>query len=344
MLKTEDPQYEKGKELTAGIVLDTSQVFERRRQYEAEQDVYEVTSGVRLVSPRLQPHETQSALNTADDIYNGVSLMKMAVNVNAKQRSFRGLNLGTKQNEFVRGEYDPKTGKIKHIIIPPDIANQLIADPNAFQVNETLTRNIGMRRAESEWIVNTNIDIIPPSREELVKFVEHCDKNTFYTISRREAPLSIFDKYQPEQWKEFYNELTSTIGPRLFPARVTPNDTYSIINCCGDFQIAHKDIWYQIKGFEEQMYKFCFIDSNVQKKAVLNNFGLEARFGPALFHIEHGAYKINEKGEKEEAKEWNQGGNVNKYNDSYKWVETFQISENDESWGLGDTEIEYEIY
>ncbi len=238
----------------------------------------------------------------------------------------------------------PKTGKIKHIIIPPDIANQLIADPNAFQVNETLTRNIGMRRAESEWIVNTNIDIIPPSREELVKFVEHCDKNTFYTISRREAPLSIFDKYQPEQWKEFYNELTSTIGPRLFPARVTTNDTYSMINCCGDFQIAHKDIWYQIKGFEEQMYKFCFIDSNVQKKAVLNNFGLEARFGPALFHIEHGAYKINEKGKKEEAKEWNQGGNVNKYNDAYKWVETFQISENDDSWGLGDTEIEYEIY
>jgi hypothetical protein len=236
----------------------------------------------------------------------------------------------------------PKTNKIKHIIIPPDIVNQLTPDPNAFQVNETITRNIGMRRVESDWIVNTNIDIIPPSREELVKFIEHCDKNTFYTISRREAPLEVFDKYKAEEWKEFYNELTSTIGPRYFGAKVSNNDNYSLINCCGDFQLAHRDIYYKIKGYEEQMYKFCFIDSNIQKKAKINGFGLEARFAPPLYHIEHGAYHINENGEKEEAKEWNANNRTDKYNDAYKWIETFQTSENDEHWGLGTTEIEYE--
>jgi len=32
-----------------------------------------------------------------------------------------------------------------------------------------------------------------------------------------------------------------------------------------------------------------------------------------------------------------------KYNDPWKWVEYFQESENDETWGLSDIEIEYEI-
>jgi hypothetical protein len=238
----------------------------------------------------------------------------------------------------------PKTGKIKHFIIPPDVASLLVPDPNAFQVNETLTRNIGIRRATSDWIVNTNIDIVPPSREEMVKFLENCDKNTFYTISRREAPLSIFDKYNAKDWKEFKKELDNTIEPRYFGAKVTPNDNYSIINCCGDFQLAHKDIWNKIKGFEEQMFKFCFIDTNVQKKAVLNGFNLEAKYEPPLYHIEHGAYHVNENGEKEQATEWNTNNKVEKYNDAWRWVEVFENSENEENWGLNDTEIEFEIY
>jgi hypothetical protein len=238
----------------------------------------------------------------------------------------------------------PKTGKIKHIIIPPDVVKQLIPYPDSFQVNETLTRNIAMRRCESEWIVNTNIDIIPPSKNELKEFISKADKNTFYTISRRDAPLKIFNKYKPSEWKEFYNELKETIPPRIYPAKVTPNDNYSLINCCGDFQLAHKDLWYNIKGFEEKMYKFCFIDTNVQKKALLNGFNLEAKYEPALFHIEHEAYHINQDGKKEIAKEWNKNNINDKYNDVWDFVEFFQESLNSEDWGLLNTDIEYEIY
>ena len=49
-----------------------------------------------------------------------------------------------------------------------------------------------------------------------------------------------------------------------------------------------------------------------------------------------------------------QGGDINtvhdkentrppKFNDAWTWVEYFQQSENDENWGLGNTEIEFEI-
>ena len=39
----------------------------------------------------------------------------------------------------------PKTKKIKHFVIPPEIVSQLIQHPNAQQCNEGLSRNIGIR-------------------------------------------------------------------------------------------------------------------------------------------------------------------------------------------------------
>jgi hypothetical protein len=240
--------------------------------------------------------------------------------------------------------YIPKTGKIKHFIITPQIAKILTPHPDSFQVNETITRNIGIRRAESDWIVSTNIDIIPPSRELLTSFIEKANKDTFYTISRRDALLSVCDKYELNQWKELYNELSTTVPSRHFHAMVTPNDHYSLINCCGDFQLAHRDLWFDIKGFEEQMFRFCFIDTNVQKKAVLKGYNLEVAYEPPLFHIEHGAYSIGKDGEKKESTEYHKETNVNKYNDAWTWVEWFKESQNDESWGLANTEIEFEVW
>jgi hypothetical protein len=32
------------------------------------------------------------------------------------------------------------------------------------------------------------------------------------------------------------------------------------------------------------------------------------------------------------------------YNDAWHWVEWFKKSENDDSWGFKDTEIEFEVF
>jgi len=122
---------------------------------------------------------------------------------------------------------------------------------------------------------------------------------------------------------------------------VTPNDRYSLINCCGDFQLAHKNVWHTIKGLEEQMIYSCFVDTNVQKKAVLNGFNLVPVYDIPVYHMSHKTNRIP------------QGGDINtlhdkentrppKFNDAWAWVEYFQQSENDENWGLGNTEIEFE--
>ena len=129
---------------------------------------------------------------------------------------------------------------------------------------------------------------------------------------------------------------------RHFDAKVTPNDSFSLINCCGDFQLAHRDVWNKIRGFEESMIYACFVDTNIQKKATINGFGLKAIFDPPIFHMEHGSYYTKEDGSRTSDKGQYSGDNK-AYNDVWNYVEFFEESTNDENWGLGNINIEYEI-
>jgi len=236
----------------------------------------------------------------------------------------------------------PKKNKIKHYCIPEEVVNKLIFDQNAQKCNEAISRNIAIRRTDADWIISTNLDIIPPTRKELKALIKNLDKNTFYTISRREAPKDII--YNSKNEKELRESLR-TIPARHFPARVTPNDNYSLINCCGDFQIAHRDVWNNIKGFEEEMIYACFVDTNVQKKAVLNGYNLEVLYEPALYHMEHGAYFTKADGTRVHDSE-NEGaykGESQAYNDAFTWVENFQSTKNISDWGLSHLDIEVEV-
>jgi len=238
----------------------------------------------------------------------------------------------------------PKTGKIRHYVITPEIVNQLIPYTDASKCNETLSRNIAIKRSEADWIVSTSLDIIPPKREDLIKTIEGLDKNTFYTISRREAPLSIIKKYTTDEWNLLREELYNEIPERHYPGAVSPNDRYSLINCCGDFQLAHKDLWYNIKGFEESMVHTCFSDTNVQKKAVLGGYDLKVLYNPPLFHMEHEPYSVTEKGERIKSETFHESSKAIVYNDVWNYVEFFNSTSNSDSWGLGETEIEFEVF
>lgn len=227
-------------------------------------------------------------------------------------------------------------GNFKHIVISPEVASILTNnDLQAQKCCEVLGRNIGLRRATGDYLVSTNIDIIHPKREDLEKSIQQMDKNTFYTISRRytdwEQINSISNKFN--EWKILREQLIQNSTERHFDEKTVEGDDYSIINCCGDFQIAHKDIWNEIRGFEEELIYTLYADTNVQKKAVMHGFGLKALYEPALFHIHHG------KG----------GGGfldgINKRsNDPYRAITRQQKTENNKNWGFADIDIEFEVF
>jgi hypothetical protein len=227
----------------------------------------------------------------------------------------------------------PKTGRLHHIIIPEDIAKYITSSvPNASPYALILVQNLLMRRCKADWIASTTIDIVMPKKEQIDNFVKQADKNTFYTIARRDVEYSELEKIGFDNWKKFRDKMDIEIPSIHYPAKVTPNDEYSLINCCGDFQFAHRDVWHKVKGYEEQMMYSCFSDTNVQKKAILNGCGLQAIFDVPAYHLSHKGMG-------------NDGSHPSKqhYNDPWKWVEFFTESENDDNWGLGDTEIEFEI-
>jgi hypothetical protein len=228
----------------------------------------------------------------------------------------------------------PQIGKIRHFIIDEQTASILTNhNPNVSPFNGVIPQNIMLQRCEADWIVCSTMDIIAPKKEYLNNFISKADKNTFYSVSRRDVEYSDLENMGFENWRTFRDLMDSTSEPRYFHAQVTPNDKYSLINCCGDFQLAHKSIWKKIKGFEEQMIYACFNDTNVQKKAVLNGFDLQAYFDLPLYHLSHTGMG-------------NDGSSPSKqhYNDPWEWVEYFTESQNDENWGLINTEIEYEIF
>jgi hypothetical protein len=227
----------------------------------------------------------------------------------------------------------PQTGKIRHFVINEEIASILTNhNPNVSPFNGVISQNMMLRRCQADWIVCSTMDIVAPSEENFNKFLSIADKNTFYSVSRRDVEYSELERMGFDNWRQFRNKMDIESKPRKLLAAVTPNDKYSLINCCGDFQFAHKNIWNKIKGFEEQMVYSCFNDTNIQKKAVLNGYNLEAYFDLPLYHLSHTGMG-------------NDGSSPSKqhYNDPWDWVEWFEESKNDENWGLGNTDIEYEI-
>lgn len=222
-------------------------------------------------------------------------------------------------------------GNLNHIVVTPKIARVLTRyDEHAQVFCEVLARNLGLRRATGDWLVSTNIDVICPKREDLEQFVEDADKETFYTISRRGVDRDFAAGWGFDQWEELRDHLYETVPPREYGEKIADGDDYSLINCCGDFQIAHKDIWNEIRGFEEDLIYSLYTDTNVQKKAVDHGFDLKAVYEPPLFHIDHGP---------------GGGGFMNGTNkkcNNPKHAIGREGTQNRETWGFNDINVEWE--
>ena len=105
---------------------------------------------------------------------------------------------------------------------------------------------------------------------------------------------------------------------------------YSRVPNCGDSQLAHKDIWHHIQGFEEEMYHSgIFTDTNVQKKAVLAGYRLYVESQPFVFHISHeGRGRI-----------WDD----NQIRANLRFILNFNQSTNKDNWGFSDRRFKIKI-
>ena len=274
--------------------------------------------------------KTSIILTSRDDNYGG----------NLYQRTTMGLtSLIENHNEVVFVDWKTKNGqgvisnirhklphtkKLKYIQVPKEFLSKKYPHIANYSIIESIGRNIALRRTETDYVISTNIDIVStPLDNSILK------ENVFYTAPRRDVDESLhlsFDNYN-----SLYNHLISNKDSFRAKDRINSDeDKWSLIVCCGDYQIGHKNVWNQMKGFEESILFGCGIDTNVMKKAsyyssieVLDHY---------IFHLNHG-----KNGNRDEDE------TVPPMSDQNSIIRDFSESTNSDNWGMFNEDLPIEL-
>lgn len=219
----------------------------------------------------------------------------------------------------------PHQKKLKSIEVPKEFLQEKYPHLSKYSMIESIGRNVGIRRAESEYIISTNIDIISSVIDESI-----LSEDVFYTVPRRDVnenfhlSFNSFDELYKSIWdnRDSYQQKPKIEGT---------SDIWSLILCCGDYQIGHKNVWEKMKGFEESVLFGCGIDTNAMKKASIYSQikTLEQHY---IFHLNHG--KSSERDEDEE---------IAPMSDQNAIIQKFENTENSENWGMYNEDLPTEI-
>ena len=209
----------------------------------------------------------------------------------------------------------PKNKKLKHIVLSPDDVGNINSLYKEIQIVEVVGRNIGIRIAESDFIVSTNIDIIADRPD-----TTSLDTNTLYTVPRRDVAVEEF--LHVDNAVHFGNNLISNYTKYIpKPDANRPEDhgdPWSLVVCCGDYQLAHRSLWYKMRGFEESMLYRNFADSNLMKKGSI--YGNISKLDLPIFHLNHSGHGDGT-------------GGVAISNNKDQYIKDFTATTNSDNWG-----------
>ena len=218
----------------------------------------------------------------------------------------------------------PHTKKLKCIQVSNKFLSEKYPHIANYTIIESIGRNIAIRRAENDYIVSTNIDIISTPLDNSI-----LNERIFYTVPRRDVDENFHLGFQ--SYEELYNTIWNNRDSYRQKDRIDKEeDKWSLINCCGDYQIGHKNVWNQMKGFEESILFGCGIDTNVMKKAswyssieVLDHY---------IFHLNHG-----KNGDRDEDEL------VPPMSDQNSIIRDFTETTNSDNWGMFNEDLPIEL-
>jgi len=214
-------------------------------------------------------------------------------------------------------------GNLVSIRVPKEFHDSLNLSDGAQKCVEVLGRNIGIRRAKGDCIISTNVDIIAP--RNIIY-----DPSGFYIAARRDIDLTSVEALGSSNdiqvVQDTLHRNIAAYGHAPIDVVMFKGDIYSKVDYCGDFQIASKELWYKIRGFEESFVFRGYADTHVQVKAYYAGYELVATTETSVFHIRHGG---------------GLGGGVGRSNGMGE-VRDITVSENKASWGFSNIDFEIE--
>lgn len=188
--------------------------------------------------------------------------------------------------------------------VTPSMVKDIMGDEPAQSMCEVMARNIAIRRATGDVIVSTNIDIIVPPREQMDILVSKMKPNQFYTVARHDVHLHDLQKVFGDD-VDIQDKLPVVFGVNAVSAKyLSPylNATKellekyeekehhvlaSVICACGDFQVAHKNVWFDVRGFEEFQKRRSYNDTTIQYKVIMAGNEVVGTNFPPVYHIDH---------------------------------------------------------
>lgn len=267
---------------------------------------------------------------TRNDNYGGNQIEVAWATLNTMSRTFDEIlvvDYGSQEPFYpvLKEAVGETLGNVRVITVPREWILQNIGDDQT--MSDTVARNIGVRRAKSEYIVSSNIDIIPGPRP--IFYNQDFNPGVFYT-----SPKYMVEQPQVRAWK-VSGLAWETIQGMLMDGRggyyrqaLYLEDPWSKVSGCGDFQFGHRDIWYhpEVRGFEEALKFRNYADSNLHKK-IIENAKIPVEPGD-FFHVFHQSH--------------HQPSNA-VWNDAHQCLFGFGKTTNTENWGYPDEQFEENV-
>lgn len=159
---------------------------------------------------------------------------------------------------------------LKILVVDPEIHDS-VKGKSSKMILEPIARNVGIRRTkvDNRWILSTNTDIIFVGNENLkLKDTLSILDERLWQSYRYEIPEYMwerFDKRDPKKTNLEIMEIEKVLPIQLKlstnPVAESLDYSYKFADAIGDFQLAPREMWNEIRGFPEDMLDGWHVDS-----------------------------------------------------------------------------------
>ena len=158
---------------------------------------------------------------------------------------------------------------VRAYVVPPEVHQRICQNQN-IKLLEYHAKNVGIRRAESPWIMTTNADAAVGLDTVNTLLNSDLDPKGVWTAERIDIP-----------WREDSQRHIGLVGSLLY-RRVIPYHELGT----GEFCLAGREMWHKIRGYDELMVRHR-IGCDVRGTAQMLAHGATIRKTGTVLHLAH---------------------------------------------------------
>jgi hypothetical protein len=157
--------------------------------------------------------------------------------------------------------------------------HEAIKKDSPLPILENVSRNAAIARSnpQNHWILSTNPDVLLVLSSQWRNLAELLSsvKDSFYEMPRMDIPESVWSSLNRSDSRTNIRSLRDwLICHRAAVAETSPDwqfQKYILFDAPGDFQLAPREYFFRLRGFDESMNKYFHSDSNLAKRMWLLN-------------------------------------------------------------------------